>query len=328
MVDIPDRFLEKRRQHTIPKFYLTNFTDKRQGRDGLLWRYERGGNDPVRMSPSNAAVIKDFYLATDVDGKEHNLFEEHLFKVEEVTAPVIRAIIEDGTYPDDDGHAALSLFVASMLYRTTAFRKESDDFALSAFEALVFEKAKDKERFHSDLREAKNKGLDPNIDPEQMRQFILKREYSLKPNVNLSLQAYYVLYAELANVVALMRHTIMVAKSGVEFLTSDNPVTVISSHIPTGTWGGDLHRVGTQISLPLSPQYVYFSSWDGPCSFSSCQPAMERNINKRTACRAHHYVFSPFRGSFINRWLNEQEPWIPKVSWPPSRPLPKDQHLG
>jgi hypothetical protein len=321
MVDIPERFLEKRRQHTIPKFYLKNFSDKREGGDGLLWRYERGGNDPLRISPSDAAVVKDFYSAKDVDGEKHNLFEEHLFKVEEVAAPVIRGITEDRTYPNADGLAALSIFVASMLYRTTAFRKISDDFALSAYENLVFEKAKDKERFHSDMREAAGKGLVLEMDPEDVRQFILRREYRLEPNKNLSLQAYYVMYAEMANLVADMSHTVMVARSGIEFLTSDNPVAVIGSHIPTGTWGGDLHDIGTQISMPLSPELVYFASWDGPPGFSSCQPAMERHVNKRTACRAHRYVFSPFRGEFITKWLNDEKPWIPEILWPysPSR---------
>jgi len=317
MVEVPNRFLEKARHHTIPEFYLRNFVQAGSSKDGKLWRYERGCRDPIRVHPSDAAVIKNYYRAKDKDGQEHNVFEHHLEKLETLVAPIIRSIVVDRKSPTAEDCARLSLFTSSMYCRTTAFRAMCDEFAFSFLEKVVYAEAQDKERYHAKMQELIEQGIEVPGDIEEGRIWFLNRDnYTIRPNKNLALLQYFTLLPVLAEDIVRMNHTIMASTENIEFLTSDNPVGIIDSRTPTGTWSVDMRSSGTQVSLPLSAQFVFYASWGGPEGFASCQPFVQRHVNKVTASRAHRYVFSPFRGKFIRKWLNETPPMIAKMEWP------------
>ena len=51
------------KQHTIPKCYLSSFTDPNcpVGQEPYLWIFDRKSNTPKKKSPKNILVEKDFY---------------------------------------------------------------------------------------------------------------------------------------------------------------------------------------------------------------------------------------------------------------------------
>lgn len=318
MVEIPDRFLEKKRHHVIPRFYLANFTNGGERADGMLWRYERGGGEPIPIHPNDASVIKHFYRAKDVDGEEHNVFEEHLRKLEDIAAPIIRAIVEDRRTPRAEEYASLSLFVASMHYRTAALRDIFFGFGKSFIDKVVYKAAKDPIKWRQKIAEFQSQGFElGGMDPEDLRKWYLNRDnYTISLNPGAAMSLYFKLLPQLAKQIASMDHTIIDARDDLQFLTSDNPVAIVDIGGETGKWKGDFDSSGAQITLPLSSRFTFLASWGGPVGFASCDTFFKRHINKRTACRASRYVFSPFRARFINRWLNELEPMIPKLEWP------------
>lgn len=85
----------KRRNHTVNKSYLRRFADN----DGLLIRVELPGDKRKRMSISNAAVIKNFYVLTLPDGTESDIAEDAFSIVEAAATEAIRSLVDHQTWP-------------------------------------------------------------------------------------------------------------------------------------------------------------------------------------------------------------------------------------
>jgi hypothetical protein len=86
----------KRRHHTVPRLYLSGFTDDRD----LLWRTPL--KDPTAahlISVGDATVRKDFYLMENWDGVLDDWAEDKLSQFESESAVGFRAILEEKQWP-------------------------------------------------------------------------------------------------------------------------------------------------------------------------------------------------------------------------------------
>src|SRR5687767_3718539 len=80
-------------QHTVPKFYLRQFTSP--DGDKVLWQYSKSQPEkPARKSPRTVAAESFFYSRQLEDGSWDHSLEDSLNKVETVTAPAYMRLIQ------------------------------------------------------------------------------------------------------------------------------------------------------------------------------------------------------------------------------------------
>src|SRR4051812_30024393 len=111
-----------KRHHTVSRFLLERFA--RVTDHGVrICQLEVGRGATRQVSPGDAAVRTHFY-SIDVEGKRSPIVEDAVGKVESITAPIVRGLGE-GRFPDPEGRAALSLFIAMAWLRTPRSRHQA-----------------------------------------------------------------------------------------------------------------------------------------------------------------------------------------------------------
>jgi|GEM_PF-3998647 len=300
----------KKRHHILPRFYLDGFTDKEKviGDLSLLYQYERKMGNPNPVQPKNAAVSKHFYSFRDRDGSIITGFEDILAKLEDDTAPLFRKIIARKSMLNPEEAAIFALFVMCMWLRTQRLRDIWHRLNIDFFEQHFIELAKDKDKFHKKCLDCeKRTGKPLGKDFEYLRKFVLSRNYDLKTNPTLSMQFITLHVPELAEILHRMQWAFLSRTSEQAFLTSDNPVVVINPLHAVNYLHAGLAQKDVEITFPLDSTMCFFAKWNCPRGFSVGPPALIRKINRRTACNARRFVYSPFQGDFIVKWLNEYD---------------------
>lgn len=189
-----------KRQHTIPRVYLENFTDS----DGRLNTFSKRTKETLRPYPKDALVRK-YYYSQPVDGREnadHNIETEILGGIE-TKYPLLYEQLIKGELDDVE---LMFETLAMMRSRSAAFR-EAFEIGLSDY-VDTFLRSLPKSKLPSpppnmpDILEKTNVTIDPHSSLRAMPHYLKRNTKCL---VNCS---YFVVRAP----------------SGTEFLTSDNPV--------------------------------------------------------------------------------------------------------
>lgn len=106
-----------RRQHTIPRFFLSGFC---QDGTEIVWRHDKDSPNPIPLSINDASVIKDFYSYEGFDDPE--FIEKVLSRVENNSPAAIAELIA-GTPLTPLQREHVALFVGTMYARMPAFRE-------------------------------------------------------------------------------------------------------------------------------------------------------------------------------------------------------------
>ncbi|MBU0528538.1 DUF4238 domain-containing protein, partial [bacterium] len=108
------------KQHTIPKCYLSSFTDPNcpEKLEPYLWIFNRETNTPQKKSPKNILVAKDFYTIELKSGEKDYGIEKLLQKVESDFISILRKKINNHLPINDDEYVKIASFFAALSLRT------------------------------------------------------------------------------------------------------------------------------------------------------------------------------------------------------------------
>ncbi|WP_404869326.1 DUF4238 domain-containing protein [Kitasatospora griseola] len=124
----------KRRHHTVPKFYLARFADKR----GQIIRVPLPGNEKSTVSVKDASVVKNFYLLETEEGVFTDAIEDALGQIEGAAASAFRAVVDDGQWPPtDENRQAIALWAAAQHVRVPRIRQQGNEIADHIFKLQV-----------------------------------------------------------------------------------------------------------------------------------------------------------------------------------------------
>jgi hypothetical protein len=219
---------EAKAQHYIPESYLKGFTDKQ----GSLWVCERF--KPIRESkPKLEANLPDYYTHAD-NGERDETAENVLMQAESRAAQIVRKLANPQCKltPEDAGRVVI--FIAFMFARVPSWRENLDNVAAQVAPERIVKTASEKKEFYriwADLEKKNGKPL--GMEPEKLRQYILKGEYDLKQgSKGFNLGAMFTSAFSAVKQLATMGYQALYAPEGSFFLTSDSPVFTLQ---PDGT---------------------------------------------------------------------------------------------
>ncbi|MCH7770511.1 MAG: DUF4238 domain-containing protein [Bacteroidetes bacterium] len=242
--------INPKRQHYLPKFYLSGFT-----RDGLFWVYDRNKNEFRKQTPINTAIEKDYYSFTDKNGKKNTSIEKILADVEGRIVPVINKIKRQEKINDDD-KGIMSLFLSILKYRVPEFEKLSNEIAQKMSEFMMKNIINSREQAAIMMKQyEKDTGKTIDISPDVLYEYTQNAQFNIMVDKNTILKQ--MLDNSIRNTGWLynMNWVVLNAPKKASFLTTDNPFVLLPpTGFPIGVRGYGLRTNGVKKIIPLSKQ--------------------------------------------------------------------------
>ncbi|MGA9396839.1 MAG: DUF4238 domain-containing protein [Anaerolineaceae bacterium] len=121
-----------KKQHLIPESYLINWADEKysKGKSIYVWVFNRDNLYKRRLNPRNVFIETEAYTIFNDEGERDLLLENKLNIIEGVFANVFHNKIErfNFDFTDINDRVIVSIFVASMMARTTKKREKHKEF--------------------------------------------------------------------------------------------------------------------------------------------------------------------------------------------------------
>jgi hypothetical protein len=218
-----------RRHHSVPQFLLAGFAKKK----GKIWQtnvFDKLEGRTFRASIRDVMVERDFNAIQL--GQEVVSLEEYISRVEDITAPIVRKLVEaeSAALLSDSDRENLAVFVALQLVRGTGHRAQYLNTAQQIRDALI------------------RRGL-----PEDDARFSIPDDHMIK------MEALHTIATSLPQYsVHLRRKDFVVFKApeGHEFLIGDNPIA-LDNHKDFGFRGNlGIAVEGIEVYLPLTSRYT------------------------------------------------------------------------
>jgi hypothetical protein len=276
-------------QHYIPESYLKGFTDKQ----GSLWVCEKF--KPIRESkPKLEANLPDYYTHHD-NGERDETAEDILMQVESRAARIIRKLANPQytLTPEAAGHVII--FIAFMFARVPTWREHLDNVAAHVAREGIVNTARNKEKFLQACVELEaKKGKPLGMEPEKLRQYILKGDYDLKQgSTGFNLGAMFTSALSGVEELATMGYQALYAPKGMSFLTSDSPVFTLQ---PDGTGqatiGMGFGWKHVEVYFPLNKRACFRMKRGIPSKGRIIDAGRVDLINRVTMISAARYLYS------------------------------------
>lgn len=228
----------KKKHHYVPVAYLRAFT----GPEGRVWAYRKDEPEkPLHVQPATIAYERYYYSQPlEGGGRDHNTLEDFFSRLEGEWPPLV-ARLEKGTTAGED-IGILHEFLALMRIRVPAAR---DMIELSLAEMVKAE-----------TRVLDRAGALPP-KPEGMEDILDQVTVAIDPHQ--SLLAMPALLQGLARLLDMVGLQIVHNDTGVNFITSDNPVISFDPAVPEDRMkpyqvDRTLERV--ELLFPLTPRLL------------------------------------------------------------------------
>ncbi|HSX35362.1 MAG TPA: DUF4238 domain-containing protein [Patescibacteria group bacterium] len=278
-------------QHYVPQFYLRYFALENDA--NAVWAYQRH-IEPFKTNVKNIAGEKGFYRFIDSrTGKESDELEETYSKLEHQAQLIISKLNTPGLLElsrEDRGN--LAYFVTSLHVRGLSHRQMTANSMGEMQKVTSQFRATHKESFLEDMRKA---GVERSEEEmEALRQFVLDGEYEVKfnPRDSFFLKAAMQMELDIYPVVVAKDIYLVEASQGYDFITSDNPVSVIPLKPPHPFYGGGGIGDG-MVALPVSPRRALLLVNPNSITLGSVMNPDNVNIvNGSTYFHAYRFVFS------------------------------------
>jgi hypothetical protein len=287
--DVASPSAESKAQHYIPKFYLKGFTDEQK----RLWVCEKF--KPIRASkPKDEAHRPDYYTHAE-QGERDETAEDILKQAESRAAPIICKLANPQYRLTPENAGRVLIFIAFMFARVPSWREHLDNVAAQIARDGIVKTANDKEKFYRIWAELEKKNGKPlGMEPEKLRQYILKGEYDLtQGSTGFNLGAMFTSAFSAAKELAKMGYQSLYAPEGSFFLTSDSPVfTLQPDGMGQATIGMGFGLENVEVYFPLNKRTCFRMKKGIQPKGTIIEAGKVDLINNVTMATAAQYLYS------------------------------------
>lgn len=260
------------KQHTIPKCYLSSFTDPNcpENQEPYLWIFDRETDTPKKKSPKNILVEKDFYTIELKSGEKDYRIETSLSMIESEFISILRNKIINHIPINNDEYVNMALFFAALSLRTIAQKEHWEKY----FGRLI------------EVVEQMERGY--NIEPKKSKEIkeYIPESYKERLVDNLVLQS---------NIILLKKPGFYISNSNTKFITSDNPYRYINPEFDGQTaYPAPPVAKSTSLFIPITPEITFFGlgKKDYPDQYYDAKPTWIKTLNQGVADHCNKFIFS------------------------------------
>lgn len=257
--------MDKKRQHMIPKAYLTAWAcpNAAPGKLGKMWVIQKADTTKKELkSPKKYFREEDRYTLKE-NGGRNLAVEDALGVVERDFAEVAAKLESSGSLTGND-RVVLSFFAAAMMVRTEHFSGRMG----TMFRTMQAQAAKQaaKEKIEPSLSNAIAEVL-PNLVGESIRIGMIEN----------------------SKIIIRMNLSVFVTDDEAGFVTGDEPcvVCVPGYHHPS------LGHQDVEFTMPLTPRHLAYYSW-------KIQPRMYENLDQRKVDRLNARTIAGCQKEFVS----------------------------
>jgi len=278
----------QKRQHTVPRCYLQNFTDA----EGFVWVLDTKDNI-FKIKPENILVENHFYTITLKNGEKSLFVEDTLANIEGVYASIFANKISKDQFLTDDERAKVSIFLAALMLRTRPRREGMRNM----FQQLKGSMEDWKKQFETMSPEAlrtaaaisHNDGESISLSDVEEYLENIEEEHSVSILTNLP---------ETAQLIFNMKWSIW-KNTDAGFVTCDDPLVLlrpasIKKYGPKaiGSQPGLVYK-DVELTLPLSKDRLLLAGWIlEQDSYLLVENEIAQNINHRTVTHSSERVIA------------------------------------
>lgn len=229
-----------KKQHYVPQTYLRQFT----GDNGTLSIYDMVKKEFRKQKPSAVGYSTHFYTV-EIEGEKDYFIEKYLAEHVDVLYPDLLLKISNKQIFNAADRKKLGIFLAAQYLRTPAQRKN--------YNRMIQQETKQINRLVHSARE--NLGQLTDAMKNQKIAKVIK-EGTYEVNVPKERSLYFLLsfIEEMATMLTKQNIIILEACKKSEFITSDNPYTMVKDKWARGLPGFGI--INTTKVIPFSPKYL------------------------------------------------------------------------
>lgn len=288
------------KHHYIPKFYLANFTEAGH-KDSKLWVTDQKQCKQWHASPSAVAYKKKLYTVEEGTDAEPDAIEKAFGVFESMAAPVIAEIIKNKRLPGGDGYSILINFIAIMAARTPKMINHRTKAITGISEKILGITLSEKEHWYGLTSEMVDAGkLPPEMLEEEnydkMCEFFQSKKYKLDISQNSKIKLIMESADVFIPVLARRKWSLLVSddistKFLGGFISSDNPVTLVSRVKLPPIYAPGFGMPGTEVTMPLSKDVAIVGRFEGKETVKSVLIKDMALINSRTGTFADRFLY-------------------------------------
>lgn len=313
-MDALDMSSRTKKQHVVPRFYLSKFCDQ----DGLVWAYS-GLDKPRGDKPEATAVETNFYSPIGADGERFDEAEKLLAQIEGNAAPLWEDLCEGKVFVGEKRECIAVFLAAQYLRSPRSISAGAEMMGLLVHHTAKFI-ASDKDA-HDQSVDNYEKETGERISAEEREKM---REFMSDPR-NFSINVLRSAGLPMLGGVATLADTFLKMKWVVgrskdqHLVTSDSPVTRISdptTHRPIYGDGGFSNNT-VRVSFPLTSTRILEMTWRGEEREQVVEipKTMARKMNVIRAAQAERFVYASESDFGITKlckkWMKPEKP--PKI---------------
>lgn len=253
-----------RRHHYLSECYLKGFTDDGT-KDGKLFAINMHDGSTFTPTPGNVGVERDFNA---VEGQPKDELENALAEVEAEIAPCLERIIHSQSIVDENDWEMFLNLIAMFASHNPRMRSTLGGFMTRIFDMIMEVATSTPERWASQVKQMQKAGVmkgEPAVTYEKLKQALKNKDVVLGPSrgslIALEIGAIQRVLETMAN----RTWSLLIAKDGGTFITSDDPVCLTDDKGQLGSLLNPIgHGVeGSVVTIPISKGLAAIGTFGG-----------------------------------------------------------------
>jgi hypothetical protein len=303
-----------KKQHIVPRFYLSKFSDP----DGQVWTY-LGGKKPRGDKPEATAVETNFYSPIGANGERFDEAEELLATIESSAAPLWDDLCKGKVFKGEN-REHIALFLAAQYLRSPSMVMAGAEMMASFAHQTARFIAANKDA-HEQSVDSYEEDTGNHISPKDRDKM---REFMSNPNnfsINVLRSAGLPVLGGIGNLanVFLNMKWVVGQSNDQHLITSDTPVARTSdpaTHSPIYGDGAFANKT-VRVSFPLTPIRMIELTWKGEERERVVEipKRMAREMNGIRAMQAERFLYASKNDHGIvklcDKWLEREK--LPKI---------------
>lgn len=294
---------KKKRQHYVPRFYLSQFTEKteQQDHEDSLWVFEKSTGRIFRKAPQNIGFSSYFY-SLKTEKELSNVIEDALAKMESDFSPVYHRILNGQTELSNVKERYwVARFICFLNYRTLKSDQVFDMLGQNVFKEKYAEQVNQEGGPETYI---KNRNWESS--PERFLESFNKMKILPPKEMKLKIMVHGAL--NMITSLSERKWSFLKPKSSaIQFITSDHPVVLFNPKHSSESFVPGHRLKDTDIIFPMSPGMCFYASHDDANGVNVVSDQAVVSINRNVARFSHKYVFSN-----TNNFMKNMRPTMPK----------------